>query len=41
MLGEEAAAAASGLQAYDGETHVTFESAQSVSLDMPVAQAET
>ncbi|KAH6973033.1 hypothetical protein BKA56DRAFT_620399 [Ilyonectria sp. MPI-CAGE-AT-0026] len=41
MLGEEAVAAASGLQAYDGEMHVKFESAQSVSFDMPVAQAET
>ncbi|KAL6406816.1 cytochrome P450 [Ilyonectria robusta] len=40
MLGETAVAGASGLQAYDGETHVTFESAQSVSFDMPVAPAE-
>ncbi|KAF7556454.1 hypothetical protein G7Z17_g1446 [Cylindrodendrum hubeiense] len=40
MLTEDAAAATLGLQAYDGETRVTFESAQSVSLDMPVARAE-
>lgn len=32
--------AASELQAYDAETKVTFESAQSVSLDMPIAHSE-
>lgn len=32
--------ALSELQAYEAETKVTFESAQSVSLDMPIAHSE-
>ncbi|KAL1847688.1 hypothetical protein Daus18300_013855 [Diaporthe australafricana] len=40
LVKQAAEDARSGLQAYDAETTVTFESAQSVSLDMPIAHSE-
>lgn len=39
LVARAAEDARSELQAYDAETKVTFESAQSVSLDMPIAHS--
>jgi hypothetical protein len=40
LVKQAAEDARSELHAYDAETKVTFESAQSVSLDMPIAHSE-
>lgn len=40
LVKQAAEEARSELQAYDADTKVTFESAQSVSLDMPISHSE-